>query len=378
LFDLTNGTLKFKQAQDFESAAKTSYTANVVATDAAGNVKNQAVTVTLTNVNEAPSISSGATASVSENATQAVYTTVASDPDANTTLTYSLSGPDKDVFNISSSGVVTFKAAPNFEAPTDAGANNVYNITVTASDGTLSTPKDVAVTVTNVNEAPKFANATIVQALAENIAAVGNAPATDLDIGDAITYTLSGTDAAAFNINATSGALSFKSSPNYELDAKTYSVVVTATDTTNLTATQALTINVSNVDEKIEFRKGAVTSDVVTLEVWVDPGVSFGSVDVQLTLADSNKYSIVIDDASSALTFAKSGWTPSINQESPGNYLMGGFSLTEVADTSDYQKLFSIAVQRDQTADAIEFTMASAGLGDYFTSQPTDYIFSLV
>jgi hypothetical protein len=153
---------------------------------------------------------------------------------------------------------------------------------------------------------------------------------------------------------------------------------VTATDTTNLTATQALTINVSNVDEKIEFRKGAVTSDVVTLEVWVDPGVSFGSVDVQLTLADSNKYSIVIDDASSALTFAKSGWTPSINQESPGNYLMGGFSLTEVADTSDYQKLFSIAVQRDQTADAIEFTMASAGLGDYFTSQPTDYIFSLV
>jgi hypothetical protein len=57
---------------------------------------------------------------------------------------------------------------------------------------------------------------------------------------------------------------------------------------------------------------------------------------------------------------------------------MGGFSLTEVADTSDYQKLFSIAVQRDQTADAIEFTMASAGLGDYFTSQPTDYIFSLV
>jgi Ca2+-binding RTX toxin-like protein len=49
---------------------------------------------------------------------------------------------------------VTFEAAPDFEAPGDAGGNNVYDITVTASDGALSTSRNVAITVTNVNEAP--------------------------------------------------------------------------------------------------------------------------------------------------------------------------------------------------------------------------------
>jgi hypothetical protein len=45
---------------------------------------------------------------------------------------------DYDLFNINSStGAVTFKTAPNYENPTDAGGNNVYDITVTASDGIL-------------------------------------------------------------------------------------------------------------------------------------------------------------------------------------------------------------------------------------------------
>jgi len=65
---------------------------------------------------------------------------------------------DAGLFSINaSSGNVTFKATPNFEAPTDSGRNNVYDITVTASDGLLSSaPRAVAITVTNVNEAPSI------------------------------------------------------------------------------------------------------------------------------------------------------------------------------------------------------------------------------
>ena len=48
--------------------------------------------------------------------------------------------------------MVTFKVSPNFEAPTDAGTNNVYDIVVRANDGTLDTTKAVAITVTNVND----------------------------------------------------------------------------------------------------------------------------------------------------------------------------------------------------------------------------------
>jgi Ca2+-binding RTX toxin-like protein len=98
----------------------------------------------------APVITSAATATFAENGTGTVYT-VTTNLDAGTTLTYSLSGNDADLFNINN-GIVTFKTAPNFELPSDNGANNVYDINVIASDGTLSTTQAVAITVTNVND----------------------------------------------------------------------------------------------------------------------------------------------------------------------------------------------------------------------------------
>ena len=98
----------------------------------------KAVAITVTNVNEAPTMTSAATASFAENGTGTVYTAAATDPDAGTTLTYSSTGTDAALFNIdATTGVVTFKSSPNYEAPTDAGGNNVYNITVGASDGAI-------------------------------------------------------------------------------------------------------------------------------------------------------------------------------------------------------------------------------------------------
>lgn len=85
--------------------------------------------------------------SVVENQT-AAFTVTASDPDGNT-LTYSLSGVDNSLFTISMEGVVVFNNAPDFENPTDSGANNVYDITASVSDGTLSDSEDFTVTVTN-------------------------------------------------------------------------------------------------------------------------------------------------------------------------------------------------------------------------------------
>ncbi|MEI6161163.1 MAG: FG-GAP-like repeat-containing protein, partial [Roseococcus sp.] len=111
------------------------------------------ITVTVTAQNDAPKVTSDATASFVENATGIVYQATWSDPDGGTTLTWSLGGADARLFNISATGAVSFKAAPNFEAPADAGANNVYDITVTASDGALSSAaRAVAISVTDVLE----------------------------------------------------------------------------------------------------------------------------------------------------------------------------------------------------------------------------------
>ncbi|SEN19171.1 VCBS domain-containing protein [Bradyrhizobium sp. OK095] len=111
----------------------------------------QNITVTLTGIDDAPVISSGTTASFAENGTAAAYQIAATDVDS-PTLTYSLSGTDATLFNVSAAGDVTFKSAPDFEAPKDANRDNVYDITVVVSDGTKLTTKNVAITVTDVND----------------------------------------------------------------------------------------------------------------------------------------------------------------------------------------------------------------------------------
>ncbi|MFD2273824.1 VCBS domain-containing protein [Undibacterium arcticum] len=117
----------------------------------------QVVTVTINGSNDAPVITSGASASTPENVSTstAVYTVTATDVDIPTTLTYSLTGIDAALFNINSStGAVKFNTSPNFEAPADNGGNNVYDIIVHATDGIADTTKAVAITVTNVIETP--------------------------------------------------------------------------------------------------------------------------------------------------------------------------------------------------------------------------------
>jgi Ca2+-binding RTX toxin-like protein len=68
-------------------------------------------------------------------------------------LAYSLSGIDAALFKINAStGAVTFKASPDFEMPKDADANNIYDITVQASDGSLTASRNVQISVIDVND----------------------------------------------------------------------------------------------------------------------------------------------------------------------------------------------------------------------------------
>ena len=166
----------------------------------------------------------GATASVSAAENQTAVTTVTStDVDASATATYTISGgADAAKFAINAStGVLTFVAAPNFESATDVGANNVYDVQVTVSDGSLTDVQDIAVTVTNTNEAPIITSngggATAAVSAAENQTAVTTVTSTDVDASATATYTISGgADAAKFAINASTGVLTFVAAPNFE------------------------------------------------------------------------------------------------------------------------------------------------------------------
>jgi len=224
------------------------------------NTRSTSATVTMTvgTPNDPPTITSnggGATATISvpENQT-AVTTVMATDPE-NDPRTYTITGgAEGSRFSINgTSGVLTFVNPPNFENPTDAGANNTYIVTVTATATGGSDAQTITVTITNVNEPPVItsngggASATIF--VAENETAVTTVTAVNPESGSLTFSITGGVDQAAFSINASSGVLTFVSAPDFQnptdTDANnTYLVNVTATATSG-SDTQMVTVIVT-------------------------------------------------------------------------------------------------------------------------------------
>ncbi len=291
----SSGALAFTSAPNYESPADSGannvYDVQVRVTDSGtGNLTDtQDIAVTVGNINENPVITNdggGATASINAAENQIAVTTVtATDQDTGDTLTYSISGgPDQALFSINSStGVLTFASPPNYESPTDSGANNVYDVQVTVTDngaGTLTDVQAIAVTVTNANEAPVITSngngSTASTSINENNTAVTAVTATDVDSSDTLTYSISGgADQALFSINSSTGALVFTSAPNYESPADSggnnvYDVQVMVTDsgTGNLTDTQDIAVTVGNINENpvITNDGGGATANINAAE----------------------------------------------------------------------------------------------------------------
>ena len=128
---------------------------------------------------------------------------------------------DQALFDIdSSSGALTFKSAPDYETPTDASSppDNVYEVQIEARDGNGGTASQtVSITVTNANDNnPAFSSGATANFAENGTGTVYTAVATDAD-GDTPTYHLvGGADQALFDIDSSSGALTFKSAPDFE------------------------------------------------------------------------------------------------------------------------------------------------------------------
>ena len=170
----------------------------------------------------------------------------------NDALTYQLSGTDAAAFDIdSATGQLKTKAAHTYNKVS-------YTVTVTVSDGTLI--DEIAVTIhvsgtateTPTNSSPSFVDGNhTTRTVAENTAKgvnIGN-PITATDANnDALTYTLSGPDAAAFDIDNTTGQLKTKAELDYE-KKNTYTVTVTVSDG-NLAITITVIIIIIDLDDQ--------------------------------------------------------------------------------------------------------------------------------
>ncbi|WP_177220433.1 cadherin domain-containing protein [Poseidonocella sedimentorum] len=155
--DGTTLTIDYGTALDFlPEGLKGRFELQVQAKDFFHATSNVAtLTFEIEGVNDAPEITSLGGFVAEENQTS-VGRVEATDPDGTPVLFYALSGgADADLFQIgATSGVLSFKAAPDFEAPGDADGNNLYEIRVQVSDGREASEQTITVAVEDVDEGP--------------------------------------------------------------------------------------------------------------------------------------------------------------------------------------------------------------------------------
>ena len=297
--DNATGVLKFIAPPNFElptdADANNVYEVEVMANDGNGGMDFQAIQVTVTPGNDySPVFTSASTANVAEN-TVAVLTVHATDADTPAqTVTYSLSGgADVAKFSLdSATGELTFIAPADFESPTDADANNVYEVEITASDGSgRTTVQAIQITVTPVNDNnPVFTSPTTAN-VPENTTAVLTVNATDADSPtQTVTYSLSGgADAALFSIDNTTGALTFIAAPDFESPVNSdvdnvYELQVKADDGAGRSTTQGIQVTVTPVNEAPVVAGDSFTVEGATTLRIAAPGVLANDIDPEGTV----------------------------------------------------------------------------------------------
>ena len=210
------------------------------------------VTINLTNENEAPVVNN-ITFTIAENlgTGENVGLVAASDPDAGTTLTWTITGgnasgafaidPATGEITVANSTVLDFDTTPSF----------LLEVTVT-DEGTLFDTADVTINLTNENEAPVVNNITFT--IAENLGTgenVGPVAASDPDAGTTLTWTITGGNASgAFAIDPATGQITVANSTVLDFDTTpSFLLEVTVTDEGTLFDTADVTINLTNVNE---------------------------------------------------------------------------------------------------------------------------------
>ncbi len=260
VIDPGSGELIFKNSPDYENPSDNGgnnvYDLNIIVTDDADHTDSESVTITVSAVNDnLPVISVGGTI-IYENHTGVLLTATSTDADAGDSETYSISGTDYAVFDINSTnGELTFRSAPDFENPTDANQDNIYELTVTVTDGADHTDSEsIAITVQNVEETANFSIDAISAAnVSENETYTSVTPhITGSPIGDVV-YTLEGTDASAFSINPSTGVVSMEArdyeNPEDSNGDNVYSISITATDEDNNFVSTSWSVTIVPVNE---------------------------------------------------------------------------------------------------------------------------------
>ena len=152
----------------------------------------------------------------------------------------------------------------------DAGRFLRAAVAYTDDHGSGKSAFQTAVNAAAPNPPPTFANPSVTFTVNENATtgAVGTVTATDPE-NEAITYSVGGAGATAFNedfsFGSTSGAITVKTGATIDHESRpSYALTVTATDPSEGTGTIAVTIKVTNVEEMGRLRLSSSRPEVGT------------------------------------------------------------------------------------------------------------------
>ena len=226
--------------------------------------------------NAAPVLAAEAAVTVAENEA-AVATIAASDPEGQGVSYAVTGGADADLFEVDAgTGALTFAEAPDFEAQGDADGDNVYEVEVSASDGTLSSAQAVTVTVEDANEAPVGAAPgaqQVTQGESVSLPTLASLFA-DPDAGDTVTYAV---DQLPAGVTVGADGITLEGTPT---TPGTTTVTVTATDSGGLTDVVSFDVTVAEegaFDPAAYAPDGDLDGD--DIDNAVDPDVDGDGVD---------------------------------------------------------------------------------------------------
>ena len=399
--DSTNGQLKTKADLDFET--KNAYTVSVLAIDDSPRAlwASTNVRINVTDVNDNPVFTAGSstTLTIAENtsADQNIGSPITATDDDEDTITYALGGTDAASFSVvSTSGQIKTKVDLDYETKSS------YTVTLTASDGNGGTsPITVTINVTDVeeqaNDAPVFADGdSATRSIAENTAVgtnVGAAfTATDSD-NDTLTYSLSGTDAASFAVDNSTGQLKTNATFDYETKIS-YTVIITAADgkPNNGKDTITVTISITDVTENSApvFTDGdSVTRSIdevnyagTTVDTYVDLGSPINATDAD---NDTLTYSFV-NIGNNSDYFSINSSTGQLSGRRLDYEIQSSFTLTikatdsnNASDTitvtvtiNDINEVPTFSSDAETTLYVQEGTAASTDLGSAYTAYDFD------
>ncbi len=265
----TTGALALTLDPNFElpvdGDGQNTYDVVVQVSDGLGGIASQAITVRITDVNEAPVITSnggGASIGLARPENTVIVTDVdATDVDAGAVLTYAIiGGADAARFVIDAmTGELRFSGGSDFEARADANGDNGYEVIVAVSDGSLSDTQLITVTLTDLNDsAPAIVSdgggPTATISVWEGATLATTIVTVDPDtVGTRVLSIVGGADAARFTLDSATGQLRFVAPPDHENPTDSgsdnrYQVIVQVSDGVQ-TDTQAITVEVLNLND---------------------------------------------------------------------------------------------------------------------------------